>query len=187
MALSTTQRAALRALKQSTCSLENATMLLTRASFASHDGLQNSMSDGFYEAASSRASDSKAWPKSNDTRVVRARSAQNSLAEHEVLANSLSEGNYATGSRMRRMATPALSSITDPDTFWVGSSMSDGYYEMPASLRAGPRNFKRSHVRKNLIFFFPRLALSLPQQSFLMSSRFLFCSLIVVLDLSLCL
>ncbi|KAH7622676.1 hypothetical protein Ndes2526B_g03511 [Nannochloris sp. 'desiccata'] len=150
MALSTTVQRALLAIKQSPYSLENATMLLARASFASNDGLQNSMSDGFYEAASSRAPDSKAWPKSSDARVQRARSAQNSLTEHEVLGNSLSEGNYAAGSRRNRRTTaPALSSMSDPDTFWIGSSMSDGYYEMPASLRAGPRNFKRSQSHRS--------------------------------------
>jgi hypothetical protein len=151
MSLSTTAHRALIALKQTSYSLENATMLMARASFSSHDGLQNSMSDGFYQAASSRAPDSKAWPKSDDARVVRAR-AQNSVSEHEVLGNSLSEGNYAAGGarKGRRAVAPALSSMSDPDTFWVGSSMSDGYYEMPASLRAGKtRNLKRSQVRNH--------------------------------------
>jgi hypothetical protein len=153
MALSTTAQRALFALKQSSPSLENATMMLARASFSSNNDLGNSMSDGFYEAASSRAPDSKAWPRASDARVVRAKSAQNSLTEHEVLGNSLSEGNYTAGTRTprhRRAAAPvfALSSMSDPHSFWEGSSMSDAYYEMPASLRAGPRNIKRSQVSK---------------------------------------
>jgi hypothetical protein len=150
MSFSTTAQRALFALKHSSYSLEKATFLLGRAFFASHEGLGNSMSDGFYEAASSRATDSKAWPKSSDARVVKAR--ENSLAEHEVLGNSLSEGNYAAGSRKRIAAAAALSSMSDPDTFWVGSSMSDGYYQMPASLRGNSRNIKRSQVRTRRLF-----------------------------------
>ena len=139
MALSNTGRCALIALETHARALENASWMLRRG-FANKLG--NSISDGDY---SSSSGDSTGRPSSKDASVVRARTAQSSMTDPEMLNNSLSEGNYST-SQSRRRGVVGLSSISDPETFWAGSSMSDGHYEMPAALRASSRNLKRSHV-----------------------------------------
>lgn len=130
--LSATRHRALAALRPLLSSSEGATAAIGRAGFAS--------------AADAR-------PTSRDAGVTRARAAaQTSISDPEMLGNSMSDGFYASGATWRagsgRRAPPsaALSSVSDPETFWTGSSMSDAMYEMPSALRARQRPMRPSHV-----------------------------------------
>lgn len=113
--------------------------------------LGDSMSDAFYDVASSKGlapAGSTDRPTSSDQDVRVARARQSSMSEPgSLLHDSLSEGNYDPPRRLRS-SPKALSSVADPDTFWNGSSLSDGFYEMPASLRAAPRS-KRSQSHRS--------------------------------------
>lgn len=146
MVLSNTSQRALFALQTHVGTMQNATRILSRG-FATKLG--NSMSDGNYESNVGQSSPGPDRPTSKDASVTRARAAQSSMTDPQMLANSLSDGVYPTNQHSRRRfdLSLGLSSISDPETFWAGSSMSDGYYEMPTALRAGPRSSKRSHVR----------------------------------------
>jgi hypothetical protein len=75
-------------------------------------------------------------PLSRDPRVRLARAQQPPLFAPEppgALHNSLSHGDYSSAARPRR--APPRSSVADPDHY-LGDSMSEGFYEMPATLRA---------------------------------------------------
>lgn len=123
--------------------LERPQGLIGVAAFSSREVLGDSLSDAYYDITSPSKGGAPTSlgnsdrPRSNDVRLSRARSAEGRLHD------SLSEGNYESHRRSSRPSTVALSSIADPDTFWTGSSLSDGYYEMPASLRGAPRSVKR--------------------------------------------
>lgn len=118
--------------------------MLGKAAFSSREVLGDSLSDAYYDITSPSKGDAPTSSlgnsersRSNDVRLARARTAEGRLQD------SLSEGHYESHRSLRRPSTVALSSIADPDTFWTGSSLSDGYYEMPASLRGGARSVKR--------------------------------------------
>ena len=98
--------------------------------------------------ASSISSHRADRPTSTDPDVVRARMQGRSDEQQpdEILGNSMSDGVYAPSVLRRRVSFP-LSSISEPETYWSGSSLSDGFYEMPGhSLRAAPRAIKKSHM-----------------------------------------
>ena len=121
---------------------------LTTSCFHQKEWLANSLADSSYSSPPAHHQpDSTDRPTSKDAGVRRVRDAISSAItapKTDVLINSLSDGNYTSQPQRRRV----LSSVSDPDTSWVGSSLSDGYYEVPAALRAGSRSLK--HVR----FFF---------------------------------
>lgn len=102
---------------------------------------------GFYDLPSSATKPPTIdRPKdANDARLRLARTQPPPLSELEVagvLHNSLSEGDYQA--RPHRAAIPR-SSVVDPD-YYLGNSLSEGFYEMPATLRAASLRPRRRQV-----------------------------------------
>lgn len=104
--------------------------------------LQDSLSDAFYDVSTGKGeppASSTDRPLSRDARVRRARSehaAHLSDRGAGVLHDSMSEGLYPYRRR---------SSVADPEYF-LNSSLSEGDYQMPSTLRAASRSMRPRQV-----------------------------------------
>lgn len=132
---------------------------------------------GFYDVPSSTASKpaSVDRPLSRDPRVRLARAQQHAIAEpqaQEVLLNSMSDGFYEVPKERR---VPLIrSSLSDPADYFLGSSLSEGNYEMPASLRGSSNAFRRRKAsegeREKTRLLSPALCLNLAVRNILTCS-----------------
>lgn len=137
--------------------------------------LNDSLSDAFYDVPTSVSDPSTAAssidrPLSQDARVRRARSEQAaSLMDRGagILHDSMSDGLYAYRRR---------SSVADPEYF-LHNSLSEGYYEMPSSLRGSSRSIKPRQVRSGeragltIVELHTEAALAAPQINLFRSTR----------------
>jgi hypothetical protein len=115
--------------------------------------LGNSLSDGVYGAppalggAEHRGAGADGGrPLAADPRVKAARAAQGRRGRdrddmNAPLHDSMSDGDHAYAARRARALR---SSLSDPADAWLGSSLADGSYELPAALRGAPAGAARA-------------------------------------------